>query len=115
MISQNTKLVNRIASCLRLDRQDPTHLRIDIQAILHYLNEFGLPVPPGEYEHQIKKLMLEHVKNKALLGSGGLIFMLSTALVALAEEILVAAEESFQENLESVTPELKGLLTEEEL
>lgn len=110
LISPRERLLNRVVSCLRLDRKDPTHLHIELDALIQYLHGFGFIVPPFQYEQLVKKMLSEQVLNKNT--PPGIIVRIAEALIQLAENILAQAEESARKNIYTEPESIKKVMTD---
>jgi len=111
MISKQDRLLSRLASCLRLDKNDYTHLHVEVDAIIAYLMEFGIQVPPAQYEKLVGEMMNKHVLNLEL-GQPNMMKIIAQTLVDLAVNLIRHAELSSVQNIitepEDVSKILKG-------
>lgn len=107
MISAQSRLLTRISSCLKLDKKNPEHLHIELDAIITYLDNYGLSVPGQQYEALVKKMLREQIKNKAQLTEPYIFKKIASALIELASNLIISAELSFQKHLETVPEEVR--------
>ena len=107
MISSTDRLLTRIVSCLRLDKKNPEHLHVEMDAIVAHLDTYGLPVPQQQYEALVKKMLKEQVKNKVELGEPFMMKKIAAAFVELAINLITVAELSFKRNIETTPEEVK--------
>jgi hypothetical protein len=91
MITKTDQILSRIESCLNLDKNNPTELRVQVDKIIHFLHEFQIQVPPKQYEMLVKKFLSEKVLNKAALGDKRTFPAISKALLLLASELVEKA------------------------
>ena len=97
-ISPKERLLNRLISCIRLDKADPTQLHIEIDSISKYLHEFGIPVPPLQFEEVVQAIMDKHVKGQVQLGQPHVMAVLAEAILQLALDFILYAEETTRKN-----------------
>jgi hypothetical protein len=93
LISDRDRLLNRLSSCLKRDKKDSTHLHVEVDSIITYLAEFGIYVPPTQYEALVSKMLTEQLVDTPL-GQTDLMRNISIALVDLAATLILAAEAS---------------------
>jgi hypothetical protein len=88
---------------------------VEIDAIVAYLSEFGIHVPPAQYEQLVTKMMNKHVLNMQL-GQPYMMRRIAEALVELAHNLIAAVETSLVENIEDLEAEpdiVKRILTDD--
>jgi len=106
VISQKHQLLARIASCLRLDKKDKSNLHVEIDAIMVYLADYGIPVAPRQYETLATEMLNNEVVGKVKLGEPGMLEYIANMLLTLAVNMLQAAELSAHESHNDEPPEL---------
>jgi hypothetical protein len=112
VISQKQQLLTRVASCLRLDKDDKSNLHVEIDAILVYLSDYGIPVPPKQYEIAAIDMLKNEVVNKLKMGERNSLEYIAEMLVVLGSNILQAAEISARTNMVSETDDISKKLEE---
>jgi hypothetical protein len=111
-ITPKQRLISRISSCLRLDKKKPTELHIEVDMLISYLYEFGIPVPPGQFERLVSKMMVDQVIGKIQLGQPLVMERIATAILQLAENIIQAAESTAIINAQTEPDEVSKVLEE---
>ena len=112
VISQKQQLLTRVASCLRLDKDDKSNLHVEIDAILVYLSDYGIPVPPKQYGIAAIDVLKNEVVNKLKMGERNSLEYIAEMLVVLGSNILQAAEISARTNMVSETDDISEKLEE---
>jgi len=102
-------LLKRVISCLRLDRRNPEHLHVEFDALVVYLDTYGLPVPPMQYEALVKKMLREQVKGLPL-GEPYMIRNIAKAFIELAMNLIAEAERSATKSVFAEPEEVKKVL-----
>lgn len=97
VISQRQQLTTRVASCLKLDKRDQGNLHVEIDAIIQYLADYDIVVPPAQYEKYVVEMLNNEVVNKLKFGQGDVLRYVANMLIELAENVLKAATISGQE------------------
>lgn len=102
MITEKSRLMTRLETCLSLDKDEPTSLRVQVDKIVMYLHEFKIFVPPRQFEEAVKIFLKEKVMNKVPLGNPGTFPAIANAIYTLAETIVdKAASEQIIDSLEA--------------
>jgi hypothetical protein len=91
MISEKSRLLNRMMTCLSLDKEDPTALKIQIDKLIQYLHEFRFFVPPRQFEEAVKLFLKNNVVNKVQLGDHRVFPAICNSICQLAENIVERA------------------------
>lgn len=112
VISQKQQLLTRVASCLRLDKADKSTLRVEIDSIISYLAQYGIVVPPRQYEAVAIEVLNNEVVNKLQMGERNSFGVIAEMLIILASNILQAAEISARANVASETDDISEQLKE---
>ena len=99
MILPKDKLLTRLISCLRPDLNDSRHLHVEIDVIITYLHDFGLNVPPIQYESLVNKFMKQQVLNKIDISRPHTRAAVAEGLIELAFNLLTAAEKSMYKSV----------------
>ena len=110
VISRKQQLLTRVASCLKLDKVDKSVLHVEIDGIMSYLAEYGIPVPPQQYEAVAIEMLNNEVVNKLQMGERNSIDVIAEMLIILASNILQAAEISARANVDSETDNISEQL-----
>ena len=100
MITQKDRLLKRLATCLRLDRTEPTHLHVEIDKFIAFLGEFRVPVPPRAFEDVIERWLKEHVLEKVELGQPNIMIKLAGVMLEIANDVILQAEGGARKNIQ---------------
>jgi len=95
-----------------LDKDDKSNLHVEIDAILVYLSDYGIPVPPKQYEIAAIDMLKNEVENKLKMGERNSLEYIAEMLVVLGSNILQAAEISARTNMVSETDDISEKLEE---
>jgi len=99
MIQKRRQLLNRLEGAVYLDKKDPTIVRIDFESVLMHLYEFGLAVPPKQYEAAVVKFLDAELVNKAPAEVGPMRILVGKLLYDISAQLAVTEEEMLKHKL----------------
>jgi|TARA_R110002110_G_scaffold12647_15_gene59838 hypothetical protein len=95
-----------------LDKDDKSNLHVEMDTILTHLVDYGIPVPPKQYEIAAIDMLKNEVVNKLKMGERNSIEYIAEMLIVLGSNILQAAEISARTNMVSETDDISKKLEE---
>jgi len=88
MITHEDRLLNRMETCITLDKNNPTEMHFKIDLMVKYLHEFGYEVAPNMFEAVIQKAANTYIVGKLPLGDKATIPALAIYILNIAKTML---------------------------
>lgn len=99
MINTQRRLLNRLETYVYVDKSDETIIHIDFDNVLHCLLDFGVMVPPRQFEDTVEKILNEKIVGKIDANPTAIKIIIGKIMYDVSERMALSSDAVLKHNL----------------